>query len=123
MLYSAPQTIQNFLEGFIVPVYDENTVPEGATYPRITYAYSEDEFDRPVVIPVSLWDRSYSWTRVTALAGSIRNAIPPGGLLIPYENGRIWLKRGTPFEQRMGDDDDAIRRIYINLEAEYISVE
>jgi len=121
MLLNAPQTIQAFLEGFIVPVYDENTVPENASYPRITYAYSEDEFGKTVSLPISLWDRSYSWTRVTALAGSIRNTIPTGGLLIPYEDGKIWLKRGTPFEQRMSDEDDAIRRIYVNLEAEFMT--
>lgn len=123
MLLNAPQTIQAFLEGFIVPVYDENVVPEDATFPRITYAYSEGEFEQPVSLPISLWDRSYSWVRITALAGSIRNTVPDGGLLIPYDGGKIWLKRGTPFEQRMSDPDDAIRRIYINLEAEFLTAQ
>ena len=123
MLHNAAQTIQSFLEGFNVPAYDENTVPENAPFPRMTYGYSEDEFDKPVIIPVSIWDRSYSWARANGIAKAIKDGVPFGGILIPYEDGRIWIKRGTPFEQRLGDEDDDIRRIYINLEAEYLSVE
>ena len=123
MLLDGPQTIQAFFEGFIVPAYDENIVPEDASFPRITYAYAEGDFENPVAMAVSLWDRSYAWTRISALLGSVRNAIPQGGILLDYDGGKIWLKRGTPFAQRMSDEDDAIRRIYINLEAEFLTAE
>ena len=121
MLLDAPQTIQAFLEGFNVPVYDENTVDKDASLPRLTYAYAEGDFENPVSIAVSVWDRSYMWTRVTALQRAIANAIPQGGVLLDYDGGKIWLKRGTPFAQRMSDENDAIRRIYINLEAEFLT--
>ena len=121
MLLNAPQTIQAFFEGFNVPVYDENTVEKGASLPRLTYAYAEGDFENPVSIAVSVWDRSYMWTRVTALKEAIANAIPQGGVLLDYDGGKIWLKRGTPFAQRMSDENDAIRRIYINLEAEFLT--
>lgn len=123
MLLNAPQTIQSFFEGFHVDAYDENVVPENAVFPRITYAYAEGDLDGPVSMPVSLWDRSYTWTRVSSLLGSVRNAIPQGGILLTYDGGKIWLKRGTPFAQRMSDEDDAIRRIYINIEAEFLTAE
>lgn len=121
MLLNAPQTIQAFFEGFNVPAYDENTVDKDASLPRLTYAYAEGDFENPVAIAVSLWDRSYKWTRVTALQRAIGNAIPQGGVLLNYDGGKIWLKRGTPFAQRMSDPNDAIRRIYINLEAEFLT--
>lgn len=121
MLLNAPQTIQTFFEGFNVPVYDENTVDKDASLPRLTYAYAEGDFENPVSIAVSVWDRSYMWTRVTAMKDAIANAIPQGGVLLDYDGGKIWLKRGTPFAQRMSDENDAIRRIYINLEAEFLT--
>ena len=121
MILNKSQALQAFWEGFNVPAYDENTVPENATYPRITYTYAEDDFERPVALSASLWDRSYSWARVDTLKNAIRTAIGYGGTLIECEGGKIWLKTGAPFAQRMGDEDDAIRRIYINIEAEFLA--
>ena len=121
MILNKAQALQAFWERFGVAAYDENTVPENATFPRITWTYAEDDFERPVALSASVWDRSYSWARVQSLAETIRLEIGYGGILIPCEGGQIWLKTGAPFAQRMGDDDDAIRRIYINIEAEFLT--
>ena len=121
MIPSKGQALQSFWERFGVSVYDENTVPEDATYPRLTYTYAEDDFERPVALSASLWDKSFSWVRLTNLAEAIRTEIGYGGVLLTCENGHIWLKRGAPFAQRMSDEDDAIRRIYINIEAEFLT--
>ena len=121
MVPSKPQALQTFYDGFGVGAYDENTVPSDAAFPRLTYTYAEDDFERPVALSISLWDRSYSWARLHTLAETIRTAIGYGGTLIACEGGHIWLKQGAPFAQRMGDEDDAIRRIYINIEAEFLS--
>ena len=121
MILNKPQALQAFWERFGVAAYDENTVPENAAFPRITWTYAEDDFERPVALSASVWDRSYSWARVQTLAETIRLEIGYGGILIPCEGGQIWLKTGAPFAQRMGDDDDAIRRIYINIEAEFLT--
>jgi hypothetical protein len=41
---------------------------------------------------------------------------------MPYDKGVIWFKKGNPFLQRMADPDDAIRRIVVNIEVEYLEV-
>ena len=41
--------------------------------------------------------------------------------LIPCDEGYLWIKRGNPFAQRMSDENDGIRRIYINIELEYFT--
>lgn len=110
-----------FLASFGLPVYDENTVPDDATLPRITYNFSDAEFGDPVAMTVSVWDRSTSWTSVTAMKDQIYNAIGLGGKIIPFDGGYIWVKRGQPFSQRMADENDSIRRIYIVLEVEYLT--
>ena len=115
------QTYRNFVSGFTWKAYDENTVPDDATLPRITYNLSVAEFGFPVAMSLSLWDRSTSWVTVTNKANEIYNAIGLGGKIISFDGGYIWIKRGQPFSQRMADEDDSIRRIYIVLEVEYLT--
>jgi hypothetical protein len=115
------QAYHAFLVPFCWPVYDENTVPDDASLPRITYSFSDAEFGDPVAMSMSVWDRSTSWVAVTNKANEIYNTIGLGGKIIPFDDGYIWVKRGQPFSQRMSDEDDSIRRIYINLEVEYLT--
>ena len=116
------QTIHAFWNGFGWPAYDESTVPEDATYPYITYNVVEDELGQPVGMYASLWDRSTSWARVsnmvTLIASAINHMHPPA---IAFDNGRVYITKGTPFAQRMTYPDDMTRRIYINITAEYFS--
>ena len=115
------QAYHAFLASFGWPVYDENTVPDDASLPRITYNFSDAEFGDPVAMSVSVWDRSTSWASVTAMKDQIYNAIGLGGKIIKFDGGYIWVKRGQPFSQRMADENDSIRRIYIVLEVEYLT--
>ena len=115
------QAYHAFLASFNWPVYDENTVPDDAALPRITYNFSGAEFGDPVAMSISVWDRSTSWASVTAMKDSIYNAIGLGGKIIRFDGGYIWIKRGQPFSQRMADENDSIRRIYIVLEVEYLT--
>ena len=120
------QALYNFFSGFELPAYEENTVPTGANAPElpyITYATATSGFDNDVQISVSLWYKGFSWADADRKAAEINTALAHGGKLIPYTGGAIWLKRGTPFAQHMADDDDTIRRIYLNLTAEYLSAE
>lgn len=46
-----------------------------------------------------------------------------GGTQIPCDGGYIWLKRGSPFCQSITDSTDSnIKRRYINLTAEYLTL-
>lgn len=115
------QRIHAFWSGFTWKAYDENTVPDDAVLPRITYNLSVAEFGDPVTMAASVWDRSTSWASVTEKADEIYEAIGLGGKILRYDDGYIWIKRGQPFSQRMSDEDDSIRRIYINVEVEYLT--
>lgn len=120
------QALYNFFSGFELPAYEENTVPTGAnapTLPYITYATATSGFDNDVQISASLWFKGYSWADADRKAAEINAALAHGGKMIPYTGGALWIRRGTPFAQHMADDDDTIRRIYLNLTAEYLSAE
>ena len=117
--------IYNFWAGFGISAYEENSVSSGKDapeFPYITYQLITDSFGADVAMTASLWYRDSSWVRANAKADEISEAIGYGGDVIFCDSGSIWLKRGKPFAQRMGDaSDQMIKRIIINVEAEYFS--
>ena len=114
--------IYQFWNSFGLTAYEENTVPDDATFPYITYQLVTDSFDREVASTASLWYRGESWTDINAKTEEISQKISRGGKIISCDGGAIWLKRGQPFAQSMGDDsDDQIKRKYINLVAEFMT--
>ena len=117
----AEQAIHSFWSSFGLTAYDENTVPDNADLPRITYSLSKAYFDEPVMLSASLWYKSTSWAEILQKVGQIGYTIGLGGKVLITDDGYIWLKRGVPFAQRMSDEDDSIRRIYLNIEVEYFT--
>lgn len=115
------QALHSFWSSFAIPAYDESTVKETATLPYITYNVVTDNLGSPAAMSASLWYRSTSWAAITEKKNEIAAYIGRDGRRIRYNDGVLWIKRGVPFAQRMSDEDDTIRRIYINIEAEYIS--
>ena len=115
--------IYQFWSSFGITAYEENTVPTDADFPYITYQLVTDSFDREVVASASLWYRSQSWKEINAKTEEISAYIGMGGEKIPCDGGKIWIKRGQPFAQNMGDEsDDLIRRKYINVSLEFFTV-
>ena len=114
--------IYQFWSGFGLTAYEENTVPEDAAFPYVTYQLVSDSFDREVAATASLWYRGGSWTAINAKTEEISAHIGSGGKIIKCDGGRIWIKRGQPFAQNMGDEsDDLIKRKYLNVNIEYFT--
>lgn len=115
------QVLYNFWSGFQLPAYDENFVPEAASMPRITYETGTDSFGTEVALTASLWYYSTSWKDISDKAQEIADSIGRGGKIIGTEGGAVWIKRGTPFAQRFGDSNDALRRIVLNITVEFFT--
>ena len=114
--------IYQFWSSFGLTAYEENTVPEDAAFPYVTYQLVTDSFDREVAATASLWYRGESWTAINAKTEEISAHIGLGGKIIKCDGGRIWIKRGQPFAQNMGDEsDDLIKRKYLNVTIEYFT--
>lgn len=114
--------IYQFWNSFGLTAYEENTVPTDADFPYITYQLVTDSFDRDVAATASLWYRGESWTAINAKTEEISQKISHGGKIIPCDGGAIWLKRGQPFAQNMGDEsDNLIKRKYLNITAEFMT--
>ena len=120
------QCLHAFWSSFGWKAYDEtsvpdiNNLPDDAKYNRITYEVAVGEFGTPVSLTGSLWERSTSWAGVTSKAEQIYAYIGRGGRILHYDGGALWIRRGSPWAQRMGDSDDMMRRIVLNVEVEFI---
>ena len=114
--------IYQFWSSFGLTAYEENTVPTDAAFPYITYQLVTDSFDREVAATASLWYRGESWTAINAKTEEISKKIGASGKKIAVDGGGIWIKRGQPFAQNMGDEsDDLIKRKYINISIVFIT--
>lgn len=113
------QAINAFWNSFNVPAYDENTVPDKAVMPYITYSATVSSFEQPITLIGSIWYRNTSWTDVSKKADEIAEYIGPSYRGIKLDDGYLVLSKAMPFAQRMADDDDSVRRMYIMVDAEF----
>lgn len=115
------QAIHSFWSGFGLEAYDENSVPDDATLPYISYSVSTDSIGNMITIYGSLWYRSESWEEISKKTDQISEYIDNMNPL-SIDGGYAWIVKGSPFSQRMSDpSDDTIRRMYINLMAEFLT--
>lgn len=122
------QTIHNFWSSFGLTAYDENTVPDDATMPYLTYSVNVgDIISGPVTMQASLWYRSMSWKEITEKSEEIRNYLGIGGVMIEHDDGAIWIKRGNTFAQRSAagssesEQDNTIRRVVLTVDIDFIN--
>ena len=116
------QALHAFWDGFGMNAYDENTVAENATFPRITYSVSTDSIGNLVILSASLWYNTRSWEDISKKADEIAAAIGYGGKILPVDGGYVWIMRGSPFAQRMAEpSDNMVRRMALNLNAEFLT--
>lgn len=116
------QSLHNFWSSFGLVAYDEQTVPDNAQLPYITYEASKDFFGSTIAQSASIWYHSPSWVDITAKEAEIADYIGRGGRMIACDEGAFWIKRGEPWAQRMTDpSDDMIRRIVLNLEVDFLT--
>lgn len=117
--------IQDFWGSFGLQAFDENSVPSGSDrppFPYITYNANADSIGNDVSLSGSLWYRSASWAEISRKAEEIERFLYEQKSPVKIDGGYLWLKRGSPFAQRMGDpSDDLVRRIYINVTAEFLT--
>ena len=117
------QAIHSFWSSFDIPAYDENSVPDGAQMPYITYNVVTNNVGGITLLTASVWYRSTSWVDISGKVAEIAEKLALNGYYsITLDDGVVWFVQGTPFAQRMSDpEDDTIRRYYLNVTAEFLT--
>ena len=120
-------TIYEFWNSFEMPAYEENSVPTGEDapkFPYITYQLVTDSLGNEVAMTASLWYRGTSWVEANAKTEEVSQRIGRKGAVLDCNGGKVWIKRGIPFAQNMGDEsDNLIKRKYLNITAEYLTAD
>lgn len=120
------QAIQSLWESFGLPSYSEETVPTGEeapAFPYITYTVETDSIGNILLLTASVWYRSTSWKGVEEKVAEIAEYIGKYGYAKrKIDGGYVWFTKGQPFAQRLSDDtDDMVRRIILNITAEFLT--
>lgn len=113
------QAIHEFWGSFGVPAYNEYSVPDTAELPYIVHSNGSDIFGNEIPLVGEIFDESISWRKVTEIKDKVSKLLGWGGAVIKTDNGYIWIKRGSPFAQQMGDEDKSLKRIVINITVEF----
>lgn len=115
--------LQAFFERFL-PAYAASAVPEDVAFPYLTYELITNAWEGGEVgLTVNLWFYTTSEAGPNAKAQEISEAIGLGGKVLTCDGGYIWLKRGSPWCQSLYDASDSkIKRRYINVTAEYMTL-
>ena len=115
--------LQAFFSQFM-DAYAASAVPEDVTCPYLTYELIPSAWDGGEVgLTVNLWFYTTSEAVPNAKAQELSDSIGYGGVTLPCDGGFIWLKRGSPWCQNLQDDTDPnIKRRYINVTAEYMTL-
>ena len=119
------EALYNFFSGFGLKAYVSTNVPEDAEFPRLTYSPVFGSLTGgSVSIDVNLWYRSESEREANAKAQELFKRIGEGGVTLPCDDGVIWINRDSPFCQNLADPDDSmIKRRYILLTAQYLTID
>lgn len=113
--------LYTFFSGFGLDAYPENTVPDEAQLPYITYQITVPEWESPVSMYARVWYRSASFAGISAKVDEIDEAIGPGAV-IPFEDGAIWIYKGAPFAQYMPmDGDPDLKCMYLSMSVQAIT--
>jgi hypothetical protein len=120
------QALYAFFSSFGIPAFEENSIYNPNVQPKfpyITYSAATSAFQEGnVTLSVSVWSRADSLQEAEEFADAISRKIGYGGYMQQAEDGFIWLKKGNPFVQYMGDpSDDFLHRAYINITAEFLT--
>lgn len=108
------KALNDFFSSFGIPAYAEDTVPDNAELPYITYPLREPEWNTKATFYANVRYRNQT-SNLDSLtkADEIIRAIADG-IRLPIEGGYVVLWPETPAVQTMPPESD-IRAAYINL--------
>lgn len=103
--------------------YPATSVPEETKFPWISYEYVSGAFgDGDYTMTVNMWHYTESEAIPNKAADDFRHYIESNDT-IKCDEGRIWIKPGTPWCQALNDTTNpSIKRRIIYIDLEYLTI-
>ena len=108
------RALYSFFSGFGIPAYVENTVPDGAELPYITYELLKPDRLSQASFTARIWYRDTSFAAITAKADAIRRVIE-GGHSIPTSDGALRIWPDNTFLQFQPPDEPELKIAYLMM--------
>lgn len=116
------EALYNFWSAFGIPAYEENSVPQDASFPYITFESTVGDFGNIIPLSASIWDRTRKGTAfIDAKADEIEQAIKNMDVCPVIKGGRYRVFLDGPFAQNMGDPDELIKRKLLSVKFEFMT--
>lgn len=116
--------LYKFFSSFGIDAYPVNSVPEKVNFPWLTFETTLGNWgDAPISIGVNLWYHTESEAQPNAKVKEIADAIGQGGVMLPCDEGVIWLKRGEPWCNSLtSDSDSTLKQRVLNITLEFLTL-
>ena len=109
---STAKALNSFFNGFGIPAYSNNSVPDEIAVRHITYSMNDPEWSQKASLYCEVWDRSTSNEFILSKADAIIREIGEG-IVISCDGGFIRINLENPIVQVRVDGD--YRSAYINM--------
>ncbi len=98
----------------IMPSFLQGNVPDNTQFPYLTYSFSYVSNLEETPIQIQIYSKSSSYRELNEKIDLIDNKIGDG-IIIPCNDGTLWIKKGDPFVQIIEGEEKAIRQAYLLL--------
>lgn len=99
------RALNYFWGSFSIPAYTEETIPDDAELPYITYTVVEPDWGEKASIQARVWYKGASLVPLNAKVAEIKQAIGEGKS-IQTDTGFVVISRDTNFSQYQPYDDE-----------------
>lgn len=106
--------LYTFFSSFGLPAYVENTVPDDAALPYITYELREPAPGERSSLTARVWYMDTSFQAITQKVDEIKAAIGTGASL-PVASGAVWIWPDDRFCQFQPPDEPKLKIAYLML--------
>jgi len=123
------KAIFNYFNSFGLNAYPSTSVPEEIKFPWATYENVIGNTGDQISTTLQIWYHTDSEAVLNTKDDQISQAIGMGGKVITYDDGAIWIKRGSPWSTPISqgsnsttklDSDNSIKGRSLNIEIEFM---
>lgn len=107
--------LDKFYNGFDIPAFTINTVPDDVDLPYITYSLVETEPLEPSTHYAQVWYRGTTNEQILRKVDQIKKAIGKM-VLLDCDEGYVAIRPANPFVQLNVDETNGVRQAYINMQ-------
>lgn len=111
-MINAAKGLASFFSGFSIPAYEENSVPDDAQLPYITYQMSVPDWRESADISASVWYGGTSFKDIFEKVDEISDAVGEG-IRIPVDGGSLYIFKSLPFSQVAPTNKDNVKCVYL----------